>query len=194
MRTAAAASLLLFAASVACAQDAQWMRDYERAQRARPETIGAVGRIAPASEPGEPLVVHGKVFAADGTTPLPGVVVFAYQTDRTGVYNAPGESGWRLRGWAKSDKDGRFEFRSIRPASYPGSRNPQHIHLTMEGPGVPRQWAAELNFSDDPYIGDRQKRASEANGIFGSVREPSVRDGVTHVQHNLRAGPSSNRF
>ena len=51
----------------------------------------SIGRIAPTSEPGVPLVVKGTLFRADGRTPLPGALVFAYHTDQHGLYNV--ESG-----------------------------------------------------------------------------------------------------
>lgn len=38
---------------------------------------------------------------------------------------------WRLEGWAKTDFEGRFEFRTIRPGPYPGRREAAHIHLTL---------------------------------------------------------------
>jgi protocatechuate 3,4-dioxygenase, beta subunit len=185
--------LLFFPAAFACAQDRQWLRDWENAQRARPEQISAIGRIAPANEEGTPLVVHGRLFAADGRTPLPNVVVFAYQTDRMGAYNVRGASGWRLRGWAKTDARGRFEFRTIRPGSYPEGGNPSHIHFTIEGPGALRQWTEEINFAGDPHLKADHVRRSAADGRFGSIRPVTVRDGVAHVEFNIREN-SKGRF
>ena len=57
--------------------------------------------------------------------PVPGVDVFAYQTDQHGIYAAPGAADpWRLKGWAVTDAQGRFEFRTIRPAAYPSNTVP----------------------------------------------------------------------
>jgi protocatechuate 3,4-dioxygenase beta subunit len=117
------ACLLAFVLTSALhAQDVQRVRDWENANRTRPTAIQSVSRIAPVKEPGTPLVVHGRIFQRDGVTPAPAVIVFAYQTDATGVYNPRGTRGWRLRGWVKSDAQGRFEFRTIRPGSYSGIR------------------------------------------------------------------------
>lgn len=176
----------MFGAAPACSQDPGWVADWERAHRGRPERIESEGRIAPAGEPGDPLVVHGRVFRSDGATPAPGIVVFAYQTDAGGVYNARGVRGWRLHGWARTGEDGRFELRTIRPGSYPNGSTPAHIHFTIEGPRVARRWTPELRFADDPYVRDSEKRASTAAGTFGSVREVAVRDGVQHVEFNIR--------
>lgn len=162
-------AFLLLATSLA-AQDQDWVRDWERAQQRRPGTVGSIGRIAPASEPGTPMIVHGRI-----EPPKEGIIVFAYQTDRSGVYNAPGTRGWRLQGWARSDAGGRFEFRTIRPGSYPGTRNPAHIHITIEGPGVPRRWASEIQFADDPLM----------RGRAGAL-PVAARNGVQHVNYTIR--------
>lgn len=167
--------LALFLAVVLHAQDLDWVRDWENAQRARPTSIASVARIAPANELGTPLVVHGRVFGQDGK-PAVGVVVFAYQTDATGVYNVGNARGWRLRGWARSDAQGRFEFRTIRPGSYPGSRNPSHIHITIDGPRLPRRWAEEVNFRDDPFVSASSKHALPV----------TTRAGVQHVDYTIR--------
>lgn len=166
-------------AASAAAQDVEWVRMWEAAQRQRPTTFGSVARIAPANEPGTPLVVHGRILQSDGASPAAGVIVFAYQTDIAGVYNHRNAPGWRLRGWARTDAEGRFEFRTIRPASYPNGRIPAHIHLTIEGPSLPRRWTHELRFADDPFLSDREKREP------GVVRV-TTRGGVQHVEFQAR--------
>jgi len=55
-----------------------------------------MGKRAPENEPGEPLIVHGRVLQADSVTPAVGAIVFAYHTDRNGLYRAAGKTGWRL--------------------------------------------------------------------------------------------------
>ena len=178
--------LTFFVAASVCAQDTEWVRDWERAQKDRPDVVRSVARIAAVDEPGTPLIVHGRIFKADGVTPAPDVVVFAYQTDAAGLYNAPGERAWRLRGWAKSDAQGRFEFRTIRPASYPRNGPPAHIHLTIDGPGLRRRWTEDIEFSDDPVLSDAHKQRSAAKGRFGSVRAVTKRGGVQRVEAHLR--------
>ncbi|HYH08904.1 MAG TPA: hypothetical protein VEK11_17760 [Thermoanaerobaculia bacterium] len=144
-------ALALFIAMPALAQDREWLALWEEAQRHRPKSIPSVTRIAPANEPGTPLVVRGRIVQSDGTKPAAGVIVFAYQTDAAGVYNHNRARGWRLRGWARTDAQGRFTFHTIRPGSYPGTRIAAHIHLTVEGPGLQRRWTHDVNFRDDPF-------------------------------------------
>ncbi len=168
------------------AQDREWVAQWEATQRERPKNLTSRARIAPASEPGEPLVVHGRVYRADGTTPVAGAVVLAYQTDATGVYHRAGESGWRLKGWAVTDENGAFEFTTIRPASYPSSTIPAHIHLSLEGSGVPRQWTDELRFADDPFVSEAARKAALTDKFAGA--RPVRREGKTqHVDFHIRA-------
>jgi protocatechuate 3,4-dioxygenase beta subunit len=113
------------------AQDVQYVRAIERAERERPASLGTSARIAPASEPGEPLVVRGQLRTPAGAAAA-GAMVFAYHTDRGGLYDDPshGPHSWRLRGWARTSPDGRFTFETIRPGAYPGGRIPPHVHFT----------------------------------------------------------------
>jgi protocatechuate 3,4-dioxygenase, beta subunit len=170
------------------AQDVEFIRALERAQQQRPATLATSARIAPASEPGTPLVIQGRVFNTDGTTPLGNAVVFAYHTDREGLYDrqgAPAHS-WRLRGWAKTDAEGRFEFRTMRPGSYPNSRNPAHVHLTVFTPEGARYHAGEVQFADDPVLPASARESSEREGQFGSVRTVRTESGTQHVDCSLR--------
>lgn len=168
------------------AQDPDWVQSWEVAQRARPSALSSHSRIAPANEPGDPLILHGRVFQPDGLAPVKGAIVFAYQTDAKGLYHRAGKLGWRLQGWAVTDAQGAFEFATIRPAPYPARTVPAHLHLTVAGGGVPRQWTDEIRFADDPLISKNELARSSAEGKFGDVR-PVRRDGKTqHVEINLR--------
>jgi protocatechuate 3,4-dioxygenase beta subunit len=85
------------------------------------------------------LVIHGRVFREDGRTPAPDILVFAYHTDARGHYDVPssGPHSWRLRGWVKTDAQGRFQFTTIRPAPYPNRNTAAHVHFVIEGPASP---------------------------------------------------------
>ncbi len=103
-----------------------------------------------------------------------------------GLYHAAGKTGWRLHGWALTDAEGRFEFTTIRPAPYPGRTIPAHVHLSVEGAGVPRQWTDELRFADDPLLSAEERATSEKAGTFGGVR-PIQREGDAQVvEFNIR--------
>lgn len=172
--------------------DPEWLRMWEEAQGQRPGELSSSGRIAPEGEPGVPLVAHGRVVAPDGETPVAGAVVFAYQTDRDGIYFGPDRPGrpWRLQGWAMTDADGRFTLETVRPGAYPGRRVPAHVHLSVETETHGRQWTGELRFADDPLVGESERRRSEAAGELGNVRPVHVEDGVAHVDFTIRLKPA----
>ena len=185
--TFASTTLVLTRRAASGAQDVEYLQALERAQRNRPRELAASGRVAPTDEPGTPLVIHGRVFRADGTTPANDVIVFAYHTDAGGHYDRPsaGPHSWRLRGWVETGADGRFEFQTIRPAPYPSRDAAAHVHLVIEGPGVPRQFGGLL-FEGDPLLTAAERRESATAGRFGTVRPVEMRAGVQHVSLEIR--------
>jgi protocatechuate 3,4-dioxygenase beta subunit len=183
----AVSATLAFWPSLAPAQDVEFIRALERAQRDKPALLKPRARIAPVDEPGIPLIMHGRVFRSDGRTPAPDMTVFAYHTDRNGLYDerSKGPHSWRLRGWAKTDANGRFDFDTIRPAPYPGRNVAAHVHLSIDGPGVPR-WSAGVLFSDDELVTAAEREASARAGMFGDVRTVRTHDGVQEIDLQLR--------
>lgn len=158
-----------------------------------PAGVSSAGAIAPAGEPGQRLVISGQLFAPDGTTPAPGVIVYAYQTDATGEYRNDSSRIARLHGWAKTDAQGRFEFRTIHPGAYPGRTTPAHVHFHAWGGGYPLQWTEELLFSGDPYLKASDLEKTSAAARFGNVAAVT-RDaaGVEHCTINFRLLAKSN--
>jgi protocatechuate 3,4-dioxygenase beta subunit len=150
--------------------------------------------IVPAAEPGEPLVVEGRVFAPDGQHTVAGVIVYAYNTDKDGYYSPDGKVGHpRIKGYMKTDAEGRFELHTIRPGRYPSMHIPAHVHFNLWGAGYPVQWTEELRFEGDSYLTEAMKNESEARGKFATIR-PLTRDkdGIYHCEINLRLQEKSN--
>jgi protocatechuate 3,4-dioxygenase, beta subunit len=129
--------------------------------------------VAAADEPGEPLVVTGTVYAEDGSTPLKGATVYVYQTDARGYYGA-GDSNDsanpRLRATMRTDERGRYEYRTVKPGSYPGTRNPAHIHYVVNAPGF-KEKVFEIVFDDDPFVDGRIRADAAREGSFFSIRK-----------------------
>ena len=147
--------------------------------------------IPPKDEPGEPLVITGHVFKADGKTPAEGMVLWVYHTDRTGYYNEKDDASHpRLNGWMKIGADGKYEFRTIRPGAYPHRTTPAHIHAHLYGPGVSERSIEDYWFKDDPRINEKElKQASEGSDhpfvVIVDVKRGS--DGVWRGERDITA-------
>lgn len=187
--TACLSTLLMACAGVACAAEPA----ADSVVRLPGSQSPAVVRLAEPDEPGSPLRVQGTVYAPDGTTPVAGVTLYIYQTDLTGLYgNLDGAP--RLRAWLKTDARGHFEYRTVRPASYPNSRIAAHIHTQIWGAGYTPQWNRDLLFAEDPFLSAREKSESLAAGLFAWICAPKELDGIASCTHNLRLKPQGDRF
>ncbi|HEM45811.1 MAG TPA: intradiol ring-cleavage dioxygenase, partial [Alphaproteobacteria bacterium] len=145
-----------------------------------PAKLSSTARIAPVSEPGEPLRITGTVYGPEGE-PAPGVVVYAYHTNVEGVY-PPGtglggsaERHGRLRAWVITDAGGRYRFDTIRPAGYPGRDTPQHVHMHVIEPGCCTYWLTSVHFADDPRLDPGAQPEGRPRGGDGIV-EPRRTD------------------
>jgi protocatechuate 3,4-dioxygenase beta subunit len=128
-------------------------------------------KIVSDHEPGEPLIVSGTIYSPDGQKPLEGITLFVYQTDVTGRYTTSGgdNRATRIHGVMRTNAEGRYEFRTIKPGSYPNSRNPAHIHAYVSGPGYPEYWIDEYLFADDPFVTDEAKQKAAGEKTFSPI-------------------------
>lgn len=131
-----------------------------------PTRFLATGNLAPPSEPGEPLRISGTVKNA-ARVPQANVIVYAYQTDRSGRYPPAATRHGRLRGWARTDANGRYGFTTIRPGAYPAEDIPQHIHMHIIEPGRCTYFVGDILFTDDPLL-TPVRRLKERNAHGGS--------------------------
>ena len=161
----------------------------------RPAALGSVARIAPPGENGEPLILSGTVRRPDGS-PAPGIVVYAYHTDAAGLYPADPRAGGtasarhgRLRGFVRTDPEGSFRFETIRPAGYPGTAIPQHIHLHVVEPGRCTYWIDDVVFADDPRLTAAQRRSHDhGRGGPGLVSPTRRADGAWIARRDIVLG------
>lgn len=151
-------------------------------------------RITPMNEPGEPLEASGVVYRRDGRTPAPGVILYVYHTDARGIYApAPGANGYarrhgRLRGWTRTNTRGEYKFNTIKPASYPNSNIPSHIHPIIKEPDKNEYFIDAWEFDDDPFL-TRQERARRKNiGGSGIVRLSKNANGVWLARRDIILG------
>ena len=167
-----------------------------------PETLSAHSRIAPEGEPGEPLRIEGTVF--DGQRrPAAGVIVYAYHTNSSGVYPRDerlkhfpaGSRHGRLRGWAQSDEQGQYAFDTIRPAGYPSTDIPQHIHMHVIEVGRCSYWIDDIMFKDDPRLTpEKQKQFTNDRGGPGMAMPTRSTNGQWVVKRDIILGKSINDY
>lgn len=150
--------------------------------------------IPPRDEPGEPLIISGTVYEEDKRTPVADITIYAYHTNAAGIYpkRTPddGSEQWRhgyLRGWMRTGADGKYEFRTIKPGSYPGRPDPAHIHMTVAGAGYPEFWIDGLWFEGDERITpDMRRRLSGRGGFQPIIRLTRDREGVWRGVRDIR--------
>jgi len=149
------------------------------------------------SEPGELLILTGRVYHSDGETPAPDVVVYAYHTNDDGVYPTRGsEQGWArrhgyLRGWVKTNAAGEYRFETIRPATYPSRTEPAHIHMTIKEPDRQEYWIEAVVFTDDPLVTIAYRAAEEGRGGSGIVTPVRDSHGIWIVRRDIILEPRS---
>jgi protocatechuate 3,4-dioxygenase, beta subunit len=115
--------------------------------------------LATAADEGQPMVISGTIFQSDGKTPAPNVLIYLYHTDAHGIYGRAGQhKHGKHRGWMLTDEKGRYEFSSIRPASYPNSTQSQHVHMTLTGVDFREDWVDSILFEGDRFLTERERR------------------------------------
>ncbi|GAA4308660.1 hypothetical protein GCM10023115_36720 [Pontixanthobacter gangjinensis] len=104
------------------------------------------------------LKITGTIFKADAKTPAEEVVLYIHHTNADGIYpNRGDEKDWAkrhgyIRGWIKTDKDGRYTFYTQVPGSYPDGRNPAHIHPYILEPNGKYYYLSAYFFEGDPLL------------------------------------------
>jgi len=94
-------------------------------------------QLAKKEEPGEPLVIYGKIIDRITNQPVRDVSLFLYQTDSSGIYNPSGgtDQQARIRGTVQTNESGCFRIQTILPGDYPGRKNSRHLHYVINAKG-----------------------------------------------------------
>ena len=129
--------------------------------------------------PGLPLDVTGVVRDADGK-PVADAAVDVWQASPVGLYENQDETqeDMNLRGLFRTDAEGRFHLRSVRPAGYPvptdgpcgellraqrrHPNRPAHLHFMISKPGY-KVLVSQVFADDDENL--------ESDPVFGVTRK-----------------------
>ncbi len=116
-----------------------------------------------ASAIGQRLIVHGRVLD-ENRRPVPNTLVEFWQANAGGRYRhkkdtylAPIDPNFGGCGRCLTDAEGRYHFRTIKPAPYPwrnwvNNWRPAHIHFSLFGSGFAQRLITQMYFEGDPLI------------------------------------------
>lgn len=156
-----------------------------------PQSLNWSTTIADETVEGEPLILSGTVYQNDDKTPAEGILIYAYHTNAEGIYEKKGDetgNGKRhgyLRGWVKTNAQGQYQFKTIKPAVYPSRSEPAHVHMTLSSDNMLEYWIKSTLFSDDPLITPKMRSDNEA-GQFAHIITLTKNDGTWIGERNIK--------
>ncbi len=131
------------------------------------------GKVTAPLEPGETLLVRGRVWSYQTRKPIPNALLDVWQADAEGRYDKSAGSDrlkisqFRNRLRLLTDETGYYEFETVKPGRYQqgGQYRPSHIHYLVQAFGH-KQLITQLYFQGDPY-NDKDQFARKSNLIVG---------------------------
>jgi len=143
-----------------------------------PKIISSIDTSAGWKLNGHKILLTGIVYQIDGKTPAPDVLLYYYQTNTEGRYlhkaeenrsmppNELGQTHGYIRGWVKTDKEGKYYIYTVRPGTYPTNNEPAHVHITVKEPNNIREYYIDdFVFDDDKILNsDRRKKMENRSG------------------------------
>lgn len=127
---------------------------------------------------GERIIVSGRILDGGGS-PVRGQLVEVWQANSAGRYAhhvdqhpAPLDPNFTGAGRCLTDSQGRYEFVTILPGSYPWGNHPNawrpaHIHFSVFGTAFTERLITQMYFPGDPLF--------QYDPIFNSVSDPEAR-------------------
>ena len=116
-------------------------------------------KLAGPNEPGERLIVSGKVYSSDCRSPLPNTLIEIWQANSHGKYahpedqqTKPVEPGFQGYGRIGVDENGRFMFTTVKPGAVPGpggKRQAPHIAVSVFARGLLLRLVTRIYFPED---------------------------------------------
>ena len=128
---------------------------------------------------GAPLTIEWLVSQADGSAcmPMEGAIVDVWHCDALGVYSAvQGNTGNFLRGFQRTDANGKATFQTIYPGWYQGRA--VHIHFKIR---TDPEGSAGFEFTSQLFFDDDLSRQVFSSGVYarkGAQDMSNEQDGI----------------
>jgi catechol 1,2-dioxygenase len=157
-------------------------------------------------EGGEMALVQGRVLSTNGE-PIEGAIVNVWETAPNGLYEQqdPNQPDYNLRGAFRTDKEGRYAFRGLRPTAYPipydgpagdllqmmdrHPYRPAHIHFRVRSPGH-QELVTQVYDRDNQYLETDSVFAVKDSLIVDFTPAPAGSDVKYVVDFDIRLTPA----
>lgn len=165
-----------------------------------PKNISSIDTSAGWKLDGQKILLTGIVYEIDGKTPASDVLLYYYHTNTEGRYlhkaeesrsmppNEFGQTHGYIRGWVKTDKEGKYYIYTVRPGTYPTNDEPAHVHITVKEPNdIKEYYIDDFVFDDDKILNSARRKKKENHCGSGVVR--LVQKGDFHIgERNIIPG------
>lgn len=162
-----------------------------------PKTVSSVDTSAGWQLNGQKILLTGIVYQIDGKTPASDVLLYYYQTNTEGKYvhkadesrsmppNELGQTHGYIRGWVKTDKEGKYSIYTVRPGTYPTNDEPAHIHVTVKEPNnIKEYYIDDFVFDDDKILNSARRKKLEnrsGSGVLRLVKKGKLQVGERNI-------------
>lgn len=159
-----------------------------------PKSITAIDTSAGWTEKGQKLLITGTVYKLGGKIPAPNVVIYYWQTDNNGYYSPREGMDERakrhghIRGWVKSDENGKYSIYTIRPTPYPNRDAPAHIHTSIKEPNIKDEYYIDAFVFDDDKLLTGEKRKAHKNRGGSGILRVLIDKNMQIAEHNIILG------
>ena len=159
-----------------------------------PAKISSVDTSVGWTEKGQKLILTGTVYKIDGKTAAANVIIYYWHTDNNGYYSPikgmdeKAKRHGHIRGWVKTDENGKYSIYTIKPAPYPDSDIPAHVHTSIKEPDIANEYYIdEFIFDEDKLLTSKKRAALENRGGSGVLSVSLLGDRLI-AEHDIILG------